>query len=78
MGFWDVFGEQGLPVRATVSEMGPLLLARLLNLNDTQQGVLTLAFKVADDQRLPLLDLEDLRSMIQFVGENAKQFTSQA
>jgi len=71
--FWDVFGEQGLPVRATVSEMGPLLLARLLDLNETQQGVLTLAFKVADDHGLPLLDLKDLRAMIQFVGDHAKE-----
>jgi len=72
--FWDVFGEQGHPVRATVSEMGPLLLARLLNLNDTQAGVLTLVFKIADDNNLLLLDLKDLRSMVQYVGENARQF----
>ncbi len=75
--FWDVFGEQGHPVRATISEMGPLLLARLLNLNDTQQGVLTLVFKIADDNGLLLLDLKDLRAMLQFVGDNAKQFTTQ-
>jgi hypothetical protein len=72
--FWDVFGEQGHPVRATVSEMGPLLLARLLNLNDTQGGVLTLVFKIADDNHLLLLDLKDLRSMAQYVGDNARQF----
>ena len=72
--FWDVFGEQGHPVRATVSEMGPLLLARLLNLNDTQAGVLTLVFKIADDNQLLLLDLKDLRSMVQYVGDNARQF----
>ena len=74
--FWDVWGEKGHPVRATISEMGPLLLARMLNLNDTQQGVLTLAFKIADDNGLLLLDLKDLRAMIQFVGDNAKQFTT--
>ena len=74
--FWDAFGEQGHPVRSTISEMGPLLLARLLNLNDTQQGVLTLVFKIADDSGLLLLDLKDLRAMLQFVGENAKQFTT--
>ena len=75
--FWDAFGTQGHPVRATVSEMGPLLLARLLNLNDTQQGVLTLVFKIADDNGLLLLDLKDLRAMLQHVGENAKNFTTQ-
>ena len=69
--FWDVFGEQGHPVRATISDMGPLLLARLLNLNETQAGVLTLVFKVADDNGLLLLDLKDLRAMLQFVGDNA-------
>ncbi len=75
--FWDAFGKQGHPVRATISEMGPLLLARLLNLNDTQQGVLTLVFKIADDNGLLLLDLKDLRAMLQYVGENAKNFTTQ-
>src|SRR5262249_40240161 len=69
--FWDVFGAQGHPVRATVSEMGPLLFSRLLNLNETQAGVLTLAFKVADDQGLLLLDLKDQRAMIQHVGDSA-------
>jgi DNA helicase HerA-like ATPase len=69
--FWDLFGRQGHPVRTTVSEMGPLLLARLLDLNDTQEGVLALAFKLADDQGLPLLDLRDLRALLTFVGENA-------
>ena len=73
---WDVFGAMGHPVRTTISEMGPLLMARLLNLNETQQGVLTIAFKVADDNGLLLLDLKDLRAMLQFVGENAKQFTT--
>jgi ribosomal protein S18 len=70
--FWDVFGEQGHPVRATISDMGPILLARLLNLNDTQAGVLQLVFKIADDNGLLLLDLKDLRAMVQYVGENAK------
>ena len=75
--FWDVFGELGHPVRATISDMGPLLLSRLLNLNDTQAGVLQIVFRVADDNGLLLLDLKDLRSMLQHVGENAKQFTTQ-
>ncbi len=74
---WDVFGEQGHPVRATVSDMGPLLLGRMLNLNDTQSGVLNLVFKIADDNGLLLLDLKDLRAMLQHVGENASQFTTQ-
>ena len=72
--FWDLFGDQGHPVRTTVSEMGPLLLARLLNLNPTQEGILTLVFKVADDQGLLLLDLKDLQAMVRFVGDNAKEF----
>ncbi|MCS5699371.1 DUF853 domain-containing protein [Cyanobium sp. FGCU-52] len=72
--FWDVFGEQGLPLRATVSELGPLLLARLLNLNDTQAGVLSLAFRVADDQGLLVLDLKDLRELVRHVGENARTY----
>jgi DNA helicase HerA-like ATPase len=75
--FWDVFGEQGHPVRATVSDMGPLLLGRMLNLNDTQQGVLTLVFKIADDNGMLLLDFKDLRAMVQHVGDNAKQFTTE-
>lgn len=75
--FWDIYGVQGHPVRSTISEMGPLLLGRLLNLNDTQQGVLTLAFKIADDNGLLLLDLKDLRAMLQFIGDNAKNFTTQ-
>jgi DNA helicase HerA-like ATPase len=74
---WDVFGEQGHPVRATVSDMGPLLLARMLALNETQQGVLALVFKIADDNGLALLDLKDLRSLLQFVGDNAAQFKTQ-
>ena len=72
--FWDVFGEQGHPVRATVSDIGPLLFARILNLNDTQEGVLTLVFKVADDQGLLLLDLKDLRALLQHVGDSAKDY----
>ena len=72
--FWDVLGERGHPVRTTISDMGPLLLGRLLNLNDIQQGVLTLAFKIADDHGLLLLDLKDLRAMLQFLGDNAAEF----
>lgn len=73
---WDVFGEQGHPVRATISDMGPLLLGRMLDLNDTQMGVLNLVFKIADDNGMLLLDLKDLRTMLSYVGENAKQFTT--
>ncbi len=72
--FWDVEGLQGHPVRTTIAEMGPLLMARLLNLNDTQTGVLSLIFKVADDMGLLLLDLKDLRAMAQYAGDNADQF----
>ncbi|MBN1470740.1 MAG: DUF853 family protein, partial [Syntrophaceae bacterium] len=75
--FWDVFGKSGHPVRATISDMGPLLLARLLNLNDTQSGVLQIVFKIADDNGLLLLDLKDLRAMVQFVGDNARQFKTE-
>ncbi|MCA3242826.1 MAG: DUF853 domain-containing protein [Rubrivivax sp.] len=74
---WDVFGEAGHPVRATVSDMGPLLLARMLALNDTQAGVLNLVFKIADDAGMALLDMKDLRAMLQYVGDNAKQFTTE-
>ena len=74
---WDVFGELGHPVRATISDMGPLLLARMLNLNDTQAGVLNLVFKIADDNGLLLLDMKDLRAMLQHIGDNAKQFTTE-
>jgi DNA helicase HerA-like ATPase len=74
---WDVFGEQGHPVRATVSDMGPLLLARMLALNETQQGVLTLVFKIADDHGLALLDLKDLRAMLQYVADNAAEFRTE-
>ncbi len=75
--FWDVFGEQGHPVRTTISEMGPLLLSRILNLNETQSSILTMAFKIADDNGLLLLDFKDLQAMIQFVGDNAEQFKTQ-
>ncbi|MDZ7855343.1 helicase HerA-like domain-containing protein [Sphaerotilus sp.] len=74
---WDVFGEQGHPVRATISDMGPLLLSRMLNLNDTQQGVLQIVFKIADDNGLLLLDLKDLRAMLQYVGDNSSQFQTE-
>jgi DNA helicase HerA-like ATPase len=72
--FWDVYGASGLPVRATVSDMGPLLLGRMLDLNETQAGVLSLVFRIADDHGLLLLDLKDLRAMLQHVGDNAAQF----
>ena len=74
---WDVFGQQGHPVRATVSDMGPLLLARMLALNETQAGVLSLVFKIADDNKLLLLDMKDLRAMLQYVGDNSSQFTTE-
>lgn len=74
VSFWDVFGESGIPLRTTISEMGPMLLARLLNLNDTQEGLLNLVFRVADDKGLLLIDLKDLRAMLKFVAENAKTF----
>lgn len=75
--FWDVFGQNGHPVRTTISEMGPLLLANLLELNDTQEGVLNIAFRIADEQGLLLLDLEDLRALLRFLSENAKEFSRQ-
>lgn len=74
---WDPFGESGHPIRTTISDMGPLLLSRMLELNETQSGVLNLVFKVADDNGLLMLDLKDLRAMLQFVGENAKTFTTE-
>jgi DNA helicase HerA-like ATPase len=74
VAFWDIFGEQGHPARTTISEMGPLLLGRLLDLNDTQSGVLSLVFKIADDNGLLLIDLKDLRAMLQYCGDNAAQF----
>ena len=75
--FWDLFGEQGHPIRATISEMGPLLLARLLDLNDTQEGALNIAFRVADEQGLLLLDLKDLRAMLNYIAEHASELTTQ-
>jgi DNA helicase HerA-like ATPase len=75
--FWDVFGQQGHPVRATISDLGPLLLARMLNLNETQEGVLQLAFKIADDNGLLLLDVKDLRAMLQHIGDNASEFQTE-
>jgi uncharacterized protein len=74
---WDVFGQQGHPVRATISDLGPLLLGRMLDLNETQAGVLNMLFRIADDNGLLLLDLKDLRAMLQYVGDNAKDFTTQ-
>jgi DNA helicase HerA-like ATPase len=74
--FWDLFGEQGHPIRTTVSEMGPLLLARLMNLNDTQEGVLNIAFRVADEEGLLLLDLKDLRALIANVAERSKELSA--
>ncbi len=74
---WDVFGEQGHPLRATVSEMGPMMLSRVLQLNDTQSAVLTLCFKIADNGGMMLLDFKDLRALLQYVGENAEQFQAE-
>src|ERR1700712_5722204 len=76
--FWDVFGEQGHPVRATVSEMGPLLLSRMMDLNDVQEGVLNIAFKVADEQGLLLLDMKDLRAILSFIAEHAAELPKQS
>jgi len=75
--FWDLFGQEGHPLRATISEMGPLLLARLMDLNDVQEGVLNIAFRVADEQGLLLLDLKDLRAMLNFIAEHAAELTTQ-
>jgi hypothetical protein len=77
VAFWDVAGAQGTPLRATISEMGPLLLGRLLDLNETQSGVLSLVFKIADDHGLLLVDLKDLRAMLEYVGNNAASFTTE-
>lgn len=74
MVVWDIFGEKGHPVRATVSDLGPLLLARLLNLNEVQSGVLNIIFRIADDRGLLLLDFKDLRAITQYIGDNAKAF----
>src|SRR4051812_13869618 len=75
--FWDLFGEQGHPIRATVSEMGPLLLSQLLELNDTQEGVLNISFRVADENNWPVIDLKDLRALLNFVSENSKAISAQ-
>jgi len=75
--FWDLFGLNGHPIRTTITEMGPLLLSNLLELNDTQEGILNIAFRIADEQGLLLLDLDDLRSLLRFVAENAKLFSKQ-
>ncbi len=72
--FWDIYGEKGLPLRTTISEMGPLLLSRILELNETQSDILTVIFKIADEEQLLLLDTKDLRSMIQYVSEKAKEY----
>ena len=74
--FFDVYGEQGHPMRATISEMGPELLTRLLELNDTQAGILNIVFRVADDRGLLIIDLKDLRSMLDYVGQHAKEYTT--
>ncbi len=74
--FWDIFGAQGHPIRTTISDMGPLLLSRLMGLNETQEGVLTIAFRYADEQQLLLLDLKDLQAMLAFVSENAKDLSA--
>ena len=74
--FWDVFGKQGHPLRTTISDMGPLILSRLLSLNETQSGVLTIAFKIADDNGMLLLDLKDLRALLAYVGDNSRAFTT--
>lgn len=75
--FWDVFNEKGIPIRTSLSEMGPLLLSRLLNLNETQSGILNIVFRIADDKGLLILDIKDLRAMLNYVGENNSQFTTQ-
>ncbi|WP_155518135.1 helicase HerA-like domain-containing protein, partial [Acinetobacter pittii] len=75
--FWDLFGQQGHPIRTTISEIGPILLARILNLNDTQEGVLSAVFRIADDQGLLLVDFKDLKAMITFVSEHAAEFKAE-
>ncbi len=75
--FWDVFGEAGIPVRATISDMGPLLLSRLLTLNDTQTAVLTIIFKIADDEKMPLVDLKDVRKILEYVADNRAKYTTE-
>ena len=77
VAFWDVFGQQGHPVRTTVSEMGALLFSKLLNLNETQSGIMNIVFKIADDSGLLLIDLKDLRAMLRYVGDHASEFTTE-
>lgn len=77
VNFWDVYGEKGIPLRTTISEMGPLLLSRILDLNETQSDILSIIFKIADDEGLLLIDTKDLRAMLQYVGENAKEYGMQ-
>ena len=75
VNFWDIYGEKGMPLRTTISEMGPLLLSQILGLNDTQSAILSVVFKIADDEGLLLIDTKDLKSMLQYVGENAKEYS---
>lgn len=75
--FWDVFGKKGLPIRTEVSEMGPLLLSRLMDLNETQSGILSIAFKIADDKGLMIIDLKDLKSLLMYIGDNANDLRRQ-
>ena len=77
VAFWDVFGVQGHPVRSTISEMGPLLLSKLLNLNETQRGILNIVFRIADDMGMLLIDLKDLRAMLKFVADNSRDFMTE-
>ncbi len=77
VAFWDVFGEKGIPVRTAISNMGPVLLSRLLDLNPTQSGILDIAFRVADDKKLLLIDIKDLRAMLQYISDNAKELQTQ-
>src|SRR5690606_37573788 len=74
--FWDIWGQQGHPIRTTVAEMGPLLLAQMLELSEVQEGVLNIAFRIADEEGLPLLDFKDLTAILKFVGENAKEIST--
>ena len=75
--FWDFFGEHGHPVRATIAEVGPLLLARMLDLTEAQEGVINIAFRISDDEGLPILDLKDLRAILNFLGENQREISLQ-
>ena len=77
VNYWDIYGEKGMPLRTTISEMGPLLLSRIMDLNDIQSDILTIIFKIADDEDLLLIDTKDLRAMLQYVGENSKEYALQ-